>query len=185
MASNSPTSVSVQPSEGNGSPPNIPPTDLPNQQAVEALLRDPAGFIRSIVDEAAQNHLATLKEEAELRGAINAFRKTHPEFERFEPFIMQEVVHLIQNDEDGAIAPWDQLLEKASETFKQKFQETMKGQIMPNDNPQPPAIEGTAQRMLPEAAPSFTREQIANMSMEEFMKNETAINHALQNQRIR
>lgn len=169
------------------SPANSGVEALTPEQAVEILVRDPVGFVRRIVDEAAQIHLTDLKEEAELRGALNVFRKAHPDAVRFEPFIMQEVVKMIQDDEDGAIAPWDQLLEQALERFKVKFQDMVKENTMPveEQKTEPPFVEGAMNRVLPEAPVSFTREQISKMSLNEFLKNESAINQALQEKRIR
>lgn len=159
---------------------------LSSQEDLAQFVQDPAGFVRQLVEEEAVKHLARLKEEAELRGALNVFRRNHPEFARFEPLIMQEVVALIQNDPDGHIDPWDTLLEKAMKNFKQKFQEMLKdGSLKPDiENQQPPFVEGSGNRIPQELPPRFSREQIANMSMSEYLKNEAAIDAALRNQRI-
>lgn len=182
---------------------NVPPASLENagqefspgtgammpEQALEMLMRDPVGFVQQIVNRSAEAHLANLKEEAELRGAMNLFRRKNPDFERFEPFILQEVAALIQNDPDGVIDPWDKLLEKAGENFRKKFAETLKAEVMDKtmkkEEKQPPYMESAANKALPEQPQSFSREQIDRMSLDEFMKNEAAINDALKNKRIR
>jgi hypothetical protein len=46
-------------------------------------------------------------------------------------------------------------------------------------------VEGAANRVIPEAQPAFSRDQIARMSLDEFLKNEASINEALKNNRIR
>lgn len=171
---------------------DAPPEQLTPDQAMEKLLADPVGFIRSLIDTSAQKHLAALKEEAELRGALNGARRRHPEFERFEPFIMQEVTALIENDPDGSIDPWDKLLEKGLERFKVKFRETLQSEIgrqagspVESEARPVPHIEGGSNRVTPEEPASFTRDQIARMSLQEFLDKEAAINMALQKNRIR
>ncbi len=158
---------------------------LPAQQALELLVQNPVSFVRKIVDDAARMHLWNLKEEAELRGAVNVMRKAHPEFERFQSLIMQEAATLIQEDPDGVIDPWDKLLKKALESFKKKFQETVKESLPALQPAEPPFVEGSGNRVLPEQPLSFTRAQIERMSLEDFLKNEAAINQALQEKRIR
>ena len=157
-------------------------------QALDLLVQNPVAFVRSIVDQAARMHLADLKEEAELRGAMQAFRKNYPEFDRFEPFILQEVARLIREDEDGVIYSWPTLLEKGMQNFRGKLSETVRAAQDGNDtasSPDPPRIEASANRKLPTPPPSFTRDQISRMSLEDFLKHEDAINTALQERRIR
>jgi hypothetical protein len=162
------------------------PQALSKQEELAQFVQDPAGFIRQLIEEEAVKHLSRLKEEAELRGALNVFRRNNPDFARFEPMILQEVVSLIQNDPDGHIDPWDTLLEKAMKNFSQKFQAMLKdGGIKPEiENQQPPFVEGSGNRIPKELPPTFTREQIARMSLDEYLKNEAAIDAALRNQRI-
>ncbi|MCE3235974.1 MAG: hypothetical protein K0Q50_2154 [Vampirovibrio sp.] len=159
---------------------------LPPEQAVALFAQNPVAFVREIVNQAAQLHLADLKDEAELRGAITAFRRTHPEFDRFQPFIMQEVASLIQDDPDGVIDPWNTLLEKGLQRFQQKFKETVYGPpAIAEAGASPPYMETAANRQNPDEPPVFTREQIARMSMPEFLKQEAAINEAMKEKRIR
>lgn len=167
--------------------PPSPPDNPMNDSAVQALLQDPIGFVQQIVETEAQKHLYSLKEEAELNGAISSFRKAHPEFDKFRDMILPEVARLIQSDEDGHIAPWTSLLEKALENVKTALAETVKQEVktMQQNAPQPPFVEGKSNRVQPELPPSFTQEQIRNMSMAEFLKNEAAIDDALRNGRIK
>lgn len=181
----------------------LPPTDDPAPQtldglspaqALDLLVKNPVEFVRNIVNDAARMHLADLKEEAELRGAIHAFRKNYPEFDRFEPFILQEVARLIREDADGVHDPWPALLEKAMQHFRGKLSDTLKsaqkedGDSDSASGPSPadpPRIETAANRTPSQPMPSFTREQISRMSLEDFLKYEDAINTALQARRIR
>lgn len=166
------------------------PSALPAAQALDMLMQDPVGFVQKIVSGTTEQVLTDLKEQAELRGALNLFRRMHPEFTRFEPFILQEVVTLIETDPDGVIDPWDKLLEKAMQNFRQKFQQTVKEETLDAEKPggskqEPPFVEGAVNRVAPQPSPAFTRDQIAKMSMDDFLKNEAAINEALKNNRIR
>lgn len=168
---------------------------LDPEMARQTLLADPVGFIRSIVDAAASIHLADLKERAELNGALNVYRKANPEFERFESFILPIVAELIQNDPDGVIDPWQTLFEKAYQQFKDRFKDILKNNpdLLQADDLEKNStsalrpgklMEGSANRILPKEAPGFTREQIARMSLDDFIRNEQAINLALQQGRI-
>jgi hypothetical protein len=160
-------------------------------QALELFAADPFAFIQQIVADAAQTHLADLKEEAELKSALNTFRKKSPEFKRFEPFILQEVVTLLREDPDGGTASWEQLIEKGMSLFQQKFQATLQAQqneSAETEKPsqsQAPHIEAAAKRALPAQPANFSRQQIAGMSMAEFLKNEAAINEAMKNNLVR
>jgi hypothetical protein len=159
---------------------------LPAAQSLKALMQNPVGFVQQIVAQTTESALADLKDQAELRGALNMFRKAHPEFSRFESFILQEVVSLIETDPDGVIDPWDKLLEKAMKNFQRKFQETVNQEAIKRDSlSEPPFMEGSANRVIPEPQPAFSRDQIARMSLDEFLKNEAFINEALKNNRIR
>ena len=164
---------------------------LSPEDALAALNGNPVGFIRDVVDKAALEHLQRLKEEAELEGALRTFRKAHPDARQFEPFIMQEVADLIQNDDDGVIDPWHKLLEKGLEVFKKKFKATLKndpGLLEKQADETPETVmqmEGRNNRTLPKATASFTRDQIAKMSLSEFVAQEEAINEALKSKRIR
>ncbi|WP_373531902.1 hypothetical protein [Vampirovibrio sp.] len=163
-------------------------------QALELLIADPFAFVRQIVADAAQTHLADLKEEAELKSALNAFRKKSPEFKRFEPFILQEVVTLLREDPEGGTASWEELIEQGMALFQQKFQATLQaqqdealeaGETGKQSRLQAPHIEAAGKRAMPTMPSSFTRQQIAGMSMGEFLKNEAAINEAMKNNRVR
>ena len=181
--------------------PPVPPAEtqapqtidaLPPEQALTVFVQNPVGFIRDIVEQAASMHLTNLKEEAELRGALNAIRKSHPQYAQFEEFILQETGKVIQEDPETAIKPWHDLLEAGLERFKKNFKELIKAEAgkatseagsIPNAPV--PYMEGASVRELPTEVPSFTREQIAKMSLDEFLAKEPAINQALQNNRIK
>jgi hypothetical protein len=190
MPADAAQALEIQPSPAPAQPqanPEMALNALPSAKAMELLLQDPIGFIQKIVDEAADHHLTDLKEQAELNGALSAFRKIHPEFQRFEPFIVQEAGELLKHDDTLANEDWPQILEKAMENFKQKFSQTVQENQLSAQTPapRPPYVEGSSNRIAPENPANFTREQIGKMSMQDFLKNESAINDALRNNRIR
>ncbi|WMU93398.1 hypothetical protein EMOOHJMP_00205 [Microcystis phage MaAM05] len=192
-APNSPTPAN-RPAEAPQPPANqAPPSieSLPPNQALELFVSDPFSFVQQIVEDAAKSHLADLKEEAELKSALNGFRKKSPEFARFEPFILQEVVTLLREDPDGGTDQWETLLEKGLAIFSQKFQDTLKEKLNASDsekntsNPnQTPYMEAATRRQTPTEPLRFSRQQIAQMSLPEFLKHEAAINEALKNNRV-
>jgi hypothetical protein len=159
---------------------------LPPEKAMSLFSENPVGFIQTVIDTEAAKHLATLKEQAELDAALKTFKQSQPEFERFQPFIMHEAVKLLQTDTSVANDSWPQIFEKASRNFKQTLAQTVQeGKLgMNNEQSQPPHVEGSSNRQAAETPASFTRAQIGKMSMADFLKNESAINEALKNNRI-
>lgn len=164
--------------------------ELSAEDALSHFHGNPVAFVRKVVDVAALDHLQRLKEESELRGALTSFRNAHPDSLRFEPFILQEVAELIQNDASVSSASWSTLLEKGLARFREKFKAALKdnpdltGQEQPNDG-SIGQMENAGNRKLPKATPAYTRKQIGNMSLPEFIAQEEAINEALKNNRIR
>ncbi len=153
--------------------------------------------IESTFTEHMSLQLSTLRDEAELNGHLRVFRKEHPDAVPFEPFIMQEVAKLIEDDDDGVLAPWDELLAMAYTNFQATFKDTLNtinqqqtadqssAEAMVAAKNQPPHMEGSTQRNMPQALPSFTRKQIARMTPAEFSKHEAAIESAMKHGRIR
>ncbi|MEM0952478.1 MAG: hypothetical protein AAGI66_10120 [Cyanobacteria bacterium P01_H01_bin.74] len=191
--------VLPMPNEPQGPQPFLGQTGglAPQQDDLEKLFADPVGFVQAIatatVDSSAEKYLADLKEEAELKAAIHGFQKQYPEFERFRPFILQEVAHIIEYDADGHIDPWETLLEKAGKRFQAKLKQelsqskpsgsAMQTGLMAQATP-PPQIESAGAKQPQKAAPAFSRKAIANMSLAEFLANEADIDAALQGKRI-
>ncbi len=152
--------------------------------------------IESTFTEHMSLQLSTMRDEAELNGHLRVFRKEHPDAVPFEPFIMQEVARLIDADDDGVLAPWDELLATAYTNFQATFKDTLKQlDTAPAKAPtsggavtteaSPPHMEGSTQRNMPQALPTYTRKQIARMTPAEFTKHEAAIEAALKHGRIR
>lgn len=169
---------------------NVAPSPAEAEALVNEFYADPVGFVQAVVDASAQQHLSTLRDEVELRAAMNAFWKKHADAKQFEPYVMQALGHVIATDEDGRLGPWDELLEKALELFQSQFGDMVKNhpdlQALNKAGVSPSAsIESAQRRAMPKGAPSFTRKQIANMSPDEFAKNESAIEQAMRMGRIK
>lgn len=172
--------------------PEKPLHDLSPEEALSALNADPVGFIQALIDDAASRHLANLRDEAELNGAVRAFTRERPEFARFAPYVIQEAITIMQHDDDGVIAPWHELLEQGYRAFEKKFQDTLRtnptlaeGASSTGSSASTAFVEGRANREPTPEPPSFTRQEIARMSLADFLKHESAIEEAMKHKRIR
>jgi len=160
--------------------------NLPPAEAGQALMADPIGVITSIIGELANDHLMLAAQQLELQAALEVARRSQPDFNRFEPMILQEMSSLIANDEDGVLDPWPELIQRASERFASKLQAMLKQhpELAQATNTPIPYMEGADPRPMAAAKPNYTRKAIESMSLEEFLTNEEAINNALRNNRI-
>ncbi|MEB3207075.1 MAG: hypothetical protein VKK59_07000 [Vampirovibrionales bacterium] len=172
---------------------NPTPDNLKNQdiQAMrEAFNADPVGFIKGIIAQEAEGHLAklseTLSESAQIQQTVLALRKHNAEFAQFEPYILQEVAHLVQNDPDGVLEPWPVLFDKAMANFKANFQKIMAEKAPEASKSQQAGLqmEPAGNRDGASRPQHFTRNQIAQMSLDEYLRNEPAIGEALKAGRI-
>ncbi len=164
-----------------------------NNDALEAIFQrmmtDPEGYLSELIGQVMQHELMLIREEAALKSALNYAQKRYPEFKSFEKYIMKELSDLLQNNPETDSLSWDELLDKGVEQMQARLQEAMKqGGDPSGDSPAESAkayFEGQASRQPQPAAATFTRDQIAKMSLSDFMANESAINDALRNNRIR
>jgi len=158
----------------------------------EALFRqDPVGFIRQEIQRAVQGELLHANEDGQARMAIDAFLRANPEAAPFMGYVLNEVSEIIQNDDDGVLAPWPELLQQGLQQFSGKIDAQMKGTqggavAPPVVMPQSPVVEqgknsGTG-AMAPQA---FSRADIAKMSVDDYIKNEDAIRAAMKAGKIR
>jgi hypothetical protein len=171
--------------------------DTTDSNDLNRFFQDPVSFIQHVVEStvhhSAEQYLTDLKEEMELKAAIHTFSKTRPEFERFRPFILQEVADLIQTDPDGHIDPWESLLNKGMERFQEKFRAQVQqglfsggqtGKEGDTTRKTPAVIEPVAMRPPKAPMKAFSRQQIARMSLQDFIQNEADIDQALREGRI-
>ncbi|MEB3246171.1 MAG: hypothetical protein VKJ06_09345 [Vampirovibrionales bacterium] len=155
---------------------------------LEAFYANPVGFIKGIIADEAETHLAKvgkdMQESAQLEQAILMLRKHEPDFEKLEPYVLQEAARLIETDEDGVIDPWPVLLDKALASVKKNLKEMIAKEITPEGAQAsvpklPKQMAPAGPRDASSRAQHFTRQQIAQMSLAEFMRHEPAINAAL------
>ena len=161
-----------------------PDQPMSPKEAKQAFDADPVGFIETVVHQSADKHLDLFKEQAELLSALQFARLSNPDFKQFEPFILKEIAYLIETDEDGILDPWDSLLERGFAQFKERFTQLIKQQAQLKQEQASAIMEKPGQRSPVKAKPKFSRKQIANMSLGEFLANESAIDQAMQQQRI-
>lgn len=154
------------------------------------MLEDPETYLVELMSKVAQRELQLMREEIELKSALRQARQKHPEFKDFESYVLQEIVSLLDEDAELDKLPWDDVLDKGFERLQQKFKSAV------HKNPEQFTVdskqevkkaymEGQASRKPQPMLPSFSRDDIGKMSLQEFTKNEAAINEALKNNRIR
>lgn len=166
-----------------GEPPSM-------EEIFQHLMDDPEGYLRELMNNVAQKELQLLREELELKSALQLAQQKYPEFKSFQQHILQELMGLVDEDPDAVSLPWPDLLDRGYERLQARFQEAM--QNLPEQLAQATAedvgkafVEGNAPRRPQPLVPSYTRQDIARMSLQEFLENEAAINEALKNNRIR
>ena len=166
---------------------------LSPEAALQKLQENPVLFIEEMIEKSAGQHLDLMREQLELQSALHFAKRYLPDFQRFEPFILQELAQMIQDDEDGVLEPWPDLLEQAMERFRERFLKLIKEDpdrvntlLSPeSEGIEPVHKERAHNRKVNKAKPSYTRKQIESMSLEDFLTHEATINQALKDQRIK
>jgi hypothetical protein len=179
----------------------LPKEPTPDEQ-LSAFMANPAEYVaaiaQTVVEKNADHFLVNMREEAEFKGALRAFRAAYPDAIPFETLIFDEVAKIIHTDEDGVLAPWNELLEQGLQRFQIVFKETLKNspELLKNNSNDNlgtstpiyktalAVMEGSGARKMPKVLPSFTRDQIAKMSPAQFSENEVAIEEAMRLGRI-
>jgi hypothetical protein len=162
-------------------------------ESLKQFQTDPVGFIQAVVEKTGAQHLDLIREQMEMQSAIHFARRYQKDFEKFEPFILQEVAQMIQSDADGILDPWPDLIEQATQRFRTRFVDMLKNnpeemkQLLKLEGDPTPTVykEKAGKQRSPEVKPSYTRQQIASMSLSDFMSQEASINQALQEKRIK
>jgi hypothetical protein len=173
-----------------------PGDSISAEEALQLFNNDPIGFINEVVSGLIDYHSGSLSEQMALQNALMVAQKTIPEFRQFEPYILKELADLIASDSDGILEPWPIMIEKAVAAFKERFaqmakddqaltQELMGKLAHQSSSAQPISLEASGTRTPVEVKPHFTRKDISSMSMEEFLTNESAINQALKERRVK
>lgn len=169
-------------------PESTPVPEMPDELALlTQFKKDPIAFIRKEIDTAIKAYLLTANEDGQARMAMQQFVKEHPDAEPVMSYILEEVARLIEEDEDGVLAPWNELFNQALENFVMKFQGTLKPSEnrSPKERPKTPFVEQGKLPMKGISPRTFTRAEIGKMSPEEYLANEAAIQEAYKEKRIK
>jgi hypothetical protein len=183
------TAMKESSSDKAGAMPNM---QIPSKEEIfQRLVEDPDGYFRELISNVAMQEMQLLREEMELKNAMQVAKQKYPEFQDFQEHILQEVMGFINADEDVSKLSWNDLLDKGFSQFQSKFKSAAEkgpgtlAKVATAGDVKGAYMEGQVARKPQPLAPSFTREEIGRMSLEEFLQNETAINKAMQNNRVR
>ena len=160
--------------------------------------KDPVAFMLDLINAYFTLHVAAMQQGSEFQAAMHALQQHDPAFVYYQKAILQEARAIVDQqgvptdpEGDGLTDNWITLLLKAKANVEAKLQEGGSSDIKPNGGQTPPpstgglALEGSKNTKPKEAKPSFTRQQIAQMSPADYLKNEVAIKQALKEGRIK
>lgn len=164
---------------------NSPASQDPNEALWQSFMADPEGYLKSAITSVIQQEITLLREEMQLKNALAVARQRYPELAKLENYLMQEIIALLESDPNGEAQSWDDLVEKSVAQLGGKFK-AVAGQP-PTTTPSPfnALMESASVRQAEPEAPEFSREQLAKMSLPEFLQHEAAINEAMRQKRIR
>lgn len=159
--------------------------------------KDPVSFMLDLINAYFVLHSTAFQQSAEFQAALLALRQHDPAFVYYQQAILQEARAIVEQngtpedpEGDGLVDNWITLLLKAKANVEARLQhsgmETPKNNLTVETTATPPGtvLESSQKAKPKEAKKTFTRQQIAKMSREEYLKNETAIKQALKEGRI-
>jgi hypothetical protein len=168
------------------------PDDATLQHEAERAFREnPVAFIRQEIRQAVEATILSANEDGQARVAMEELARQNPGAAEFMPLIIAEVKDIIANDDDGVLAPWPQLFQQGLERLTLKLEKQLKGgttlkEATPTAVPKSPFVEaGTLPTGGKSAPPPITRDSIARMSLEEFMRHEASIKQAFRNGQVK
>lgn len=157
----------------------------PNEAIWQSFMSDPEGYLKSAITSVIQQEMVLLREEMQLKNALAMARQRYPELAKLENYLMQEIIAILESNPDSEAQSWDDLVEKSLTQLGGKFK-AVAGQAAVNPtNPVNTLMETAGVRQPQAVVPEFSREQLAKMTLQEFLQNETAINEAMRQNRIR
>jgi hypothetical protein len=174
-------------SNDTAAPAPLPWHQQPATQAAQAFMADPVATLTQFLTDWKETQLTHYAEQMQLMAALEVARRSLPDFKQFEPMILQELSQLIASDDDGVLDPWPTLLQRATDQFSKKLDDVLKQHTNLAGNPTtatPPTLETTHASKPQRVTPTYTRQAINAMSLDEFLSNEEAINNALRHNRI-
>ncbi len=162
-------------------------TPLVSTESVyKKLVEDPEGYLSELMGNILRQEMQLMREELELKSALKMARQKYPEFAHFEHYVLQELMALMEDDAEVDRRSWDDLMDEGFARLQQKLKSAVEqsaAQLLPASE-EMAFMEGNAVRKPVVAQPTFTRDQISKMSMQDFLKFEDAINEALKNNLI-
>jgi hypothetical protein len=170
--------------------------ELPPADALKLFEKDPVSFMLDLMNAYFVLHTAVFQQSAEFQAALMALRQHDPAFVYYQQAILQEARAMVAQqgnptdpEGDGLVDNWITLLLKAKATVEANLQQGNADvtNIVNTVSPQPTsgiALEGSQKTKPKEGKKTFTRQQIAKMSREDYLQHETAIKQALKEGRI-
>jgi len=166
--------------------------------ALKLFEKDPVTFMLDLINAYFVLHSTAFQQSVEFQAALLALRQHDPAFVYYQQAILQEARAIVEQngspedpEGDGLVDNWITLLLKAKANVEAHLQnggmEDPKTLMMTDTTVTPPpgiALESSQKAKPKEAKKTITRQQIAKMSREEYLKNETAIKQALKEGRI-
>jgi hypothetical protein len=137
-----------------------------------------------------QQELQMLREEMELKSALRVAQQKYPEFQSFENYVMQEIVKVVEEIPEVEKLSWEDIIDKGFERLQGRMKTVIQNNLSQfetnaQDEVRTAYMEGSVSRKPQPLPPSFSRDEIARMSLREFLDNEHLINEALKSNRIR
>jgi hypothetical protein len=151
------------------------------------MVQDPEGYLSGVMQRVAQQELHLLREEMAFQSAMAMARQKYPELASFEPYVVQEIMTVLQNETESVQLDWDRLIERGIKEIQGRVRK-MAGEGVISTSPLAPTqahVESATARKPQPVSPQFSRETIGRMSLDEFLKQEVAINEALKHNRIK
>jgi len=170
--------------------------ELSPKDAFSLFQQNPVAFMMDLMNAYFTLHVSAMQQGSEFQAAIHALQQHDPAFVHYLQPIIQEVRSIVDKqgnptdpEGDGLTDNWITLLLKAKANVEAKLQQGGKD---PTPTPQPDStkvtgvvLEGSKNTRPKEVKPSFTRQQIAQMSPADYLKHEVAIKQALKEGRIK
>ena len=170
--------------------------ELSPKDAFTLFQQNPVAFMMDLMNAYFTLHVSAMQQGSEFQAAIHALQQHDPAFVHYLQPIIQELRAIVDKqgnptdpEGDGLTDNWITLLLKAKANVEAKLQQGGKDPTAtpPTDSPKAKGVvlEGSKNTSPKEVKPSFTRQQIAQMSNAEYLKHEVAIKQALKEGRIK
>lgn len=171
--------------------------ELSPKDAFSLFQQNPVAFMMDLMNAYFTLHVSAMQQGGEFQAAIHALQQHDPAFVHYLQPIIQELRAIVDKqgnptdpEGDGLTDNWITLLLKAKANVEAKLQQgggnnpTLSTQT-DSSKAKGVVLEGSKNTSPKEVKPSFTRQQIAQMSPADYLKHEVAIKQALKEGRIK